>query len=389
MATIARMNIVFLDLLDWDYNVRTPSERPLAGSESALCYLAIELARQAHQVTVLSATSQPGHTLGVDCLNVHVTSPAFLAQPFDVVVILNGPADVCLKLRSLLAPTTPLVLWTQHAHDQRAMHDLSRPEVRTGWDGIVCVSQWHRDRMVEHYGLHPARVVVLRNAIAPAFENLFRSGEDLIRAKAGRLLLAYTSTPFRGLDVLLPVFAELRKVFPDAELEVFSSMQMYQEDESRDPYKPLYDQCQSAPGVRYVGSLSQPALAAALRPASVLAYPNTFAETSCIAALEALASGLLVVTSDLGALRETTMGYGVLVAPPREPDDVGAFAQRYFDRLVEVLRERSQDPAGFVACRLEQIEAVNSRYSWPTRAREWEQAIAVWRGASGNSEPIR
>jgi glycosyltransferase involved in cell wall biosynthesis len=375
------MDLVFFDPMNWDYNVRTPLERPLGGSQSALCYLAAELARQGHRVSLLTATSQPGPTLGVNCLSAPNTPISFLSQPFDAVVVLNGPAGVGPQLRPRLAPATPLVLWTQHAHDQPAMQDLGRPEVRGAWDAVVCVSEWHRACMVAHHGLDPSRVAVLRNAVAPAFENLFRGGDELTRAKAGRLVLAYTSTPFRGLDVLLAVFPEVRQVFPEAELEVYSSMKVYQEDEAGDECKPLYDRCRSTPGVRYAGSVPQPALAAALRPASVLAYPNTFAETSCIAAMEALAAGLLLVTSDLGALPETTMGYAALVAPARGPDDLKAFACRYRDRLVDVLRERSQDPAGFAARRLAQVEAVNARCTWRARAREWQDAVTAWHRA--------
>jgi hypothetical protein len=174
------MNIVFFDPINWDYNVRTPFERPLGGSQSALCYLAVELARQGHRVTLLTATSQPGQILGVDCFSAPGVNAAFLAQPFDVLVALNSPASVGLLLRPYLAAATPLVLWTQHAHDQLDMQDLGRPEARRAWDGIVCVSEWHRARMVEHFGLDPSRVVVLRNAIAPAFANLFRGGDELI-----------------------------------------------------------------------------------------------------------------------------------------------------------------------------------------------------------------
>src|SRR4051812_42975789 len=113
------MNVVFLDLIGWDYDVATPYERPLGGSQSAACYLAEELARQGHRVTLLSGTPRPGRVRGVDCLNVQNTDRAFLAQPLDAAVVVSGPAG--LQLRPYLAAATPLVLWTGHAHDQPAI----------------------------------------------------------------------------------------------------------------------------------------------------------------------------------------------------------------------------------------------------------------------------
>ena len=38
------MNWVFLDFIRWDFDVATPLEKPLGGSQSALCYLATALA---------------------------------------------------------------------------------------------------------------------------------------------------------------------------------------------------------------------------------------------------------------------------------------------------------------------------------------------------------
>jgi hypothetical protein len=40
------MNIAFVDWIGWDYDVSAPYERPLGGSQSALAYLAVALARR-------------------------------------------------------------------------------------------------------------------------------------------------------------------------------------------------------------------------------------------------------------------------------------------------------------------------------------------------------
>jgi glycosyltransferase involved in cell wall biosynthesis len=123
----------------------------------------------------------------------------------------------------------------------------------------------------------------------------------------------------------------------------------------------------------------QPRLAEELKAVSILAYPNTFAETSCIAVMEAMAAGLMVVTTDLGALPETTMNFGALVAPCTGPEDLRDFALRFLERLRGVLRDRAADPAGFAAARLEQVQAVNAECTWRRRAAQWEEAIHGWK----------
>jgi glycosyltransferase involved in cell wall biosynthesis len=375
------MNIAFVDSIGWDYDVSTPYERPLGGSQSALAYLAAEVARRGSRVTLYSGTSRPGEVMGVTCVSTQNIPGGSLGQPFDAFIVLNGPGELGAQLRPHLAPTTPLVLWTQHAADQPAMQHLHQDEARQAWDAIACVSEWHRATMIGHYRLDPARVFVLRNAIAPCFEGLFSSRDELAQAKGSRPVLSYTSTPFRGLNVLIHVFPEVHREFSTAELHVFSSMKVYQQEEAGDAHAPLYHQCRHMPGVRYVGSLPQPRLAEELKPASILAYPNTFAETSCIAVMEAMAAGLLVVTTDLGALPETTMGFGALVSPGAGPAGITGFVQGFLDRLKSALRDRAADPPGFAAARFEQVQAINTACTWRARAVAWEEAIQGWKRA--------
>jgi glycosyltransferase involved in cell wall biosynthesis len=268
---------------------------------------------------------------------------------------------------------------------------LSRPEVRDGWDWIVNVTELHRHLMVQNYGLNPARVSFIKNAMGQPFERLFDSREDLEHAKAGPPILTFTSTPFRGLDLLMYIFPQIRAEFPDALLHVYSSMTIYQD--KNDVYTPLYDACRSLPGCLYVGSINQPRLAAELRRAAVLAYSNTFAEMACVAVMEAMSAGLHVVTSDLGALSDTMQGHGTLVAPVNEQDPnlsstsvlppmipgyrmptlgEAAYVGRYVEAMKRVLRQRAEDPAGFYDALWEQIQAARSAYNWRDRAAEWE-----------------
>lgn len=368
------MRVVFFDGRGWDYDAQAPYQRPLGGTESALCYLSVALAARGHQVALYTGTTRPRVYQGVQCCSIRSVSPRALTG-CDAFVLCAGPAEACFDLRRILPPRCRLILWTQSDTNQRAVSELRRPEIRGDWDAIVCVSQWHAAEMRREFGLEFEQVVVLRNAVAPAFINLFPDRDALARAKSAESVLAYTSTPFRGLDVLLSIFPQVHRHDERVRLRVYSSMKVYWQDESNDSYSPLYARCRATPGVEYIGSLTQPVLAESLKSNLILAYPNTFPETSCIAAMEAMAAGLLVVSSDLGALPETTMGMGLLVPPARNEQEKAAFAQRYLERLVEALDQINRDPTPFWAARWEQVRAVTTQCTWPIRAAEWDRFL--------------
>jgi predicted O-linked N-acetylglucosamine transferase (SPINDLY family) len=369
----APLDLCFVDSSPLDYRPDTPGRQALGGSQSALCYLARRLAARGHRVTTLTGTGAPGAVEGVSALAHGGDAPKALAGArFDAVIALNdaGPAK---RYRAALAPETPVLLWTQHAHDQPAMRGLKDRGLAAQWTAIVAISDWHRGKLIETFALDPARVRVRRNAIAPAFETLARVPNE------GPARLVYTSTPFRGLEVLLGVFPRVRELFPGTTLDVFSSLAVYQVAAKDDPFGPLYARARETPGVAMRGSIPQGELAAELARADILAYPSIFAETGCIAAMEATAAGLDVVASRLGALPEATMGFGKLAAidPVRLGDP--EFVARYLDTLAAALDRRQRARAEWDAERDAAARAMRAEGSWAARAIEWERLLTPLR----------
>jgi len=368
------MRLALVDFTPWDYDGDTPYERPLGGSQSALCYLTEQLARDGHDVLVLNHRAQAGIVRGVEYRPISQTKPAWLADR-EAAVVLNATEPVTV-LRQYAAPGTRLILWTQHAHDQPAVAPLSKADIRNTFDSIVFVSDWQREQYLRAFQLDAARTVVLRNAMAPAFERLFAPDDDVLAAKEHPPLVAYTSTPFRGLDVLVNLFPRIRRAVPEATLRIYSSMQVYQVSAADDGrrYAELYRRCDETSGIERVGSLTQPQLAEELRRTAVLAYPNHFAETSCIAAIEALAAGCQMVTSDLGALRETTSGFARLV-----PVDSGAteYAERFVDHTVAALHQAASASAELRAAIQTQVSSMQAEYTWRLRAQQWVAWLAT------------
>ena len=143
------------------------------------------------------------------------------------VAVLVSTGHAVGKLKALLAPAARLVLWTQHAADQPAMQPLAESEVSALVDHFVFVSGWQQAGYEHAFALSPQRCRVIGNAVGPAFAGLFADGRTALAAKAWPPRLAYTSTPFRGLETLLDVFPAIRAAVPGVTLGVYSSMQVY------------------------------------------------------------------------------------------------------------------------------------------------------------------
>ncbi len=363
------LRIVFISTSEIPFDVATPERRPLGGTESAICYLARALAKRGHEVLLSRPGMATDRIQGVTHQDLLRTGPNYF-QDHDAAIVVCSAAHIPAVRAHFIPPHVPLYYWTPHAPNQPAVAALGMPEVLAQLSAIVFVSVWQERAYQQAFALQENKLYVIGNGLTPAFENLFSSSRELMASKPGQTC-CYTSTPFRGLDLLAEV---ARHFHIPATFEVFSSMRVYDADDS--PYQPLYDAIQATPNMRLRDSVAQNELAAALRGMAFFTYPSTFAETFCIATLEALAAGMEVISTSLGALPETTLGLATLIPPPRDQREVVAFLHNYTRVLESAMQRREANPELWAEQRWEQVRKVMDSATWQHRASEWERLIA-------------
>ena len=250
------------------------------------------------------------------------------------------------------------IVWMHHDINQQWVQWCKNKELLDLVDCFVFVSYWQRERYLNAFSLPPQRCVVLRHALEIDRETRRWDTGPILRC-------AYTSTPFRGLNVLLAAWERLKPT--NAELHIWSSMKLYLGDD--EPYQYLYERACSMRRVFYHGIVPNAELRAALRNIHVLAYPCTFAETACLAAIEAMAAGCRLIVPSLGALPETTAGYArIYPSNPVVEEHVTAFSQ--------ILDAELANPwAGDPDLCLRQQAHCAAVYDWARCLREWRQLI--------------
>ena len=250
------------------------------------------------------------------------------------------------------------ILWNQLSYDQGAIQFLQDPAEVEKIDHFVFISHWQSEMFRKIYNIPGYKTHVIKNACI---------GVDTRKpSKKDKIKLCYTSTPWRGLDVLLRAWEILNP--ENCELHVFSSCKIYGKDfaQTDSQYEHLYQKCVDLPGVIYRGSIPNDELRKELPSFDILAYPNTFEETSCIAVIEALSAGLRVVTSNLGALPETTEGWAKMYPYMIDPE---THAQNFANILSEEINSFKNQS---LDSQLElQSKIYAPRWHWNNRINEW------------------
>jgi glycosyltransferase involved in cell wall biosynthesis len=125
--------------------------------------------------------------------------------------------------------------------------------------------------------------------------------------------IVYSSAPFKGFPLLMKLWKKIKTDTPGIKLHLCTGMDLYNSSENDHYFKELYDLAKSDPDIVFHGVKTNKEVLEVVGNCSLMAYPNIFVETFCLSAMEAIAQGVPVITSDLGALPETVGDCGIII----------------------------------------------------------------------------
>ncbi len=372
------MKILILARMSTAFAGDTVNKKPLGGSESALLYLSRELVRIGHKVVIYG---NPGKEAGIyDGVDYRpFTTLMDLARHSD-----NEAYDIFISFRDLPAFLFPIKakkrIWWGHDDFSNVWNYTGIKKylgaaflrfagvlVNRYCDRLFVVSTWLGKICTDMLGIKEDKIYVTKNGIyLPYFNSDTQVSRDALR-------LVYTSVPARGLDVLLDIFPVIRKEVPGATLHVYCGWDLGMLKESdRRIAQAIYDKTKQE-GVVLEGTRKHSELAKELMMSSVMLYPSHevkeaafFAETSCIAALEAQEAGCPVIASNRGALPESIQDQktGILI-------DGDPYSQSYKEMFVKETVKLLKDPDRLTEMRKNARQFIEQNYTWEIIAKEW------------------
>ena len=251
------------------------------------------------------------------------------------------------------------VLWMHHFVNQKEAQNLGSKDFVDKLDYVVFNSNWNFEKFVYQFKIPESKSVVIKNAIEKI--NFEEKPKDKIN-------LIYHTTPWRGLDHLLKIFKNLN--LKNVELNICSSVKIYGKKFDRifgKEFENIFNECKNTKNVNYFGFLENKKVLELLKKIHIFAYPNVWQETSCIAAIESMAAGCEVVTTNLAALYETCAPFGTFVNFDSNFDNLEKkFSKVLLNSIENYWSDENQNKLKL------QRETINATYSWDVRSIEWK-----------------
>ena len=265
-----------------------------------------------------------------------------------------------------LDPIKSNILWQKNSYDQPNIHPwFKNKDNHSKYDWYVFNSHWNYENFRKHFQVPEDRCTVIKNAID--YDELQLKTDFTPKPK---VKLCYISTPWRGLEIALAAMDAIKD--PDITLDVYSSTKIYGksfEQSNDDQYKPLYEKAKSLPNVNYMGYCDHKTLMTKLKDYDVNCFPSIWEETFCISAMESLAAGQILITTDLGAIPETCCEFPIYIPYTQNKPKLSIQLAECILRTKDILKQDLSNGLKF------QQEYYKRFYDWKYIAGHWENFL--------------
>lgn len=164
------------------------------------------------------------------------------------------------------------------------------------------------------------------------------------------------------------MWPSIKLAFPDATLDICYGWNIFDRiahnNPERQAWKAKMIELMKQVDVTEHGRLSKKKLQELRKSCGILAYPAHFQEISCISVMEAMRDGLVPVTTDLAALKETN-DCGVLIKGDIYDPNV---KQEYLTKLLEVMGNEALYKETQQKCFQK-----SKKFAWEKVEKEWEK----------------
>ena len=253
------------------------------------------------------------------------------------------------------------ILWQKNSWDQPSLQEFfTNKERHSEYDWYVFNSHWNYEKFRMVFDIPTERSIVIKNGIDNfPIRKIYKKGDPI--------KLIHHCTPWRGLNVLLGAMQEIKN--PNIILDVYSSSQVYGDEFKKNndqQFEPLYEQAKKLSNVNYIGYKPNEYIREMMPNYDMFVYPSIFEETSCASALEALASGVHVITNNFGALYETCAEWPVYINYSTNYETMAIATGEAINTAAKYLHE------DFIQDHLEEQQKFYKRfYSWEKKGMEW------------------
>jgi glycosyltransferase involved in cell wall biosynthesis len=222
---------------------------------------------------------------------------------------------------------------------------LSNPSIKKSIEHYIAVSEYEKGVIAKELDVTLDKIKVIPNAIEPVTPN-----PDKFK-NINKVKIIHASTSHRGMEVLLnavPLITE------DFELNIFNDFypdlpHSYNLDGVNDPR------------VNFYGKTPRKTLYKFFADSHIHAYPSIYPETSCLTQMEALSAGCYTVHTDLGALPETSLGYGKMI-PSNE-----LTPERYAEELTKAIKMIKENGYDY----RQQVQDIHDNFTWDKAKQNW------------------